>query len=544
MVPSDESSDRYTALRHRRNRRVPYDNQACIECKRKKIKCDGVNPCAACTRNSVTCGYHPHRRVLAAQKPNLRSVVPQAPSSPSELSGNLEAMGIPPAILDKSTPRTNSASNMPSHLAQYGPFMKLRAQDPLWEVNLEDATNHIKQWFSGTGFLYAVVSEEQMLAVASNVLNTLQLFQSATEAGEGLLWGTNSISNIQLLVLMALYYYHLDEEVRTGRIIDFPARLCLEMGLHRRTSMDRYANNSEEQAAGVYMLERRTSLGQGNPFYIQDCHVDPTLLAMNGHDAVMTALLDWTKLAGKMWYALNSQVEKESELNIDEIDYLDYQIEQWYQLLADDLKLEPIQPGQEVRHVQAVLFLSKSHLHNLICRPVLQSATLIVQHQRHAHKAVAVARESLQMLSSLNENTTIIKRNPLFFKHLLLTAFGNLLLAVVNASSMFCDKVTIELDIALEMIRALSKRSPLLLVLWERLQGLRKLRAQLSGSSLTASSGSEPGEQGESVDSPSDALLFGNMGDMMVFDQLNGFFDLTPMSTNCATSNWTFPIGD
>ncbi|KAJ0329397.1 hypothetical protein COL5a_003953 [Colletotrichum fioriniae] len=356
---------------------------------------------------------------------------------------------------------------MPSQLAQYGPLMKILARDPLWEISLEDATKHIQQWFSGTGFLYAVVSEEQLLKVAGNVFDTLQtvnvhetrgrgnlaeclfhsdtnklklilatcltlesgscndlaqrLFQSATEAGEGLLWGKNSISNIQMLVLM------------------------------------------------------------------------------NGHDPVMTALLDWTKLAGKTWYALNSQVEKESELNIDEIDYLDYRIEQWYQLLADDLKLEPIQPGQEVRHVQAVLFLRKSHLHNLICRPVLQSATRITQYQRHAHKAVAVARESLQMLSSLNDNTVIIKRNPLFFKHLLLTAFGNLLLAVVNASSMFCDKVSVEFDIALEMIRTLSNRSTLLLALWERLQGLRKLTAQLSASSATASSSSGPDEQREGV---------------------------------------------
>ncbi|KAI3534665.1 hypothetical protein CSPX01_11960 [Colletotrichum filicis] len=492
-------------------------------------------------------------------------------------------MGIPPSILDKSTPKTNPASNTPSQLAQYGPLMKILARDPLWEISLEDATNHIREWFSGTGFLYAVVSEEQLFKVASNVFDTLRavnvhetrgrgtlaeclfhsdtnklklilatcltlesgncndlaqrLFQSATEAGEGLLWGKNSISNIQMLVLMALYYYHLDEEVRTGRIIGFAARLCLEMGLHRRASVDRFAN-SEEQAAGlqtfwcVYMLERRTSLGQGIPFYIQDCHVDPTLLAMNGYDPVMTALLDWTKLAGKTWYALNSQVEKESELNIDKIDYLDYRIEQWYQLLADDLKLEPIQPGQEVRHVQAVLFLRKSHLHNLICRPVLQSGTRITQYQRHAHKAVAAAKESLQMLSGLNENTAIIKRNPLFFKHLLLTAFGNLLLAVVNASSMFCDKVTVEFDIALDMIRALSNRSTLLLTLWERLQGLRKLTTRLSASSATASTSSGQGEQRDSVESPSDALLFGNMGDMMVFDQLNGFFDLTPMSTN------------
>ncbi|KAK1535743.1 hypothetical protein CPAR01_09285 [Colletotrichum paranaense] len=624
MVPSDGSSDYLIALRHRRNRRVPYVNQACIECKRKKIKCDGVNPCAACTRNSVTCQYHPQRRVLGTPKlssnvsktvsthtrssqspgqetspvlesgPNLMSCDASSNSpefcgpSSSEFTfgvvkGNLEAMGIPPSILDKSTPKTNPASNTPSQLAQYGPLMKILARDPLWEISLEDATNHIREWFSGTGFLYAVVSEEQLLKVASNVFDTLRavnvhetrgrgtlaeclfhsdtnklklilatcltlesgncndlaqrLFQSATEAGEGLLWGKNSISNIQMLVLMALYYYHLDEEVRTGRIIGFAARLCLEMGLHRRASVDRFTN-SEEQAAGlqtfwcVYMLERRTSLGQGIPFYIQDCHVDPTLLAMNGHDPVMTALLDWTKLAGKTWYALNSQVEKESELNIDKIDYLDYRIEQWYQLLADDLKLEPIQPGQEVRHVQAVLFLRKSHLHNLICRPVLQSGTRITQYQRHAHKAVAVAKESLQMLSGLNENTAIIKRNPLFFKHLLLTAFGNLLLAVVNASSMFCDKVTVEFDIALDMIRALSNRSTLLLTLWERLQGLRKLTTRLSASSATASTSSGQGEQRDRVESPSDALLFGNMGDMMVFDQLNGFFDLTPMSTN------------
>ncbi|KAL3298453.1 hypothetical protein RB213_006090 [Colletotrichum asianum] len=436
------------------------------------------------------------------------------------VKGNLEAMGIQPAILDKSTPKSNSASNMPSQLAHYGSFRKLLAQDPLWEISLEDATDHIKQWFSGTGFLYAVVSEEQMLGVAGNVFSTLQsvkihetrsqgalvecllhsdtnklklilaiclnlesgscnelaqrLFQSATEAGEGLLWGANSINNIQLLVLMALYYYHLDEEVRTGRIIGFAARLCLEMGLHRRTSVNRLSN-SEEQASGlqtflcVYMLERRTSLGQGIPFYIQDSYVDPTILAMNGQDPMMTALLDWTRLAGKTWYALNNQVEKEGELNIDEIEYLDYRIEKWHQLLDDELKLKTIEPGQEVRQVQAILFLRKSHLHNLVCRPVLQSATRIAQYQSHAHKAVSVARDSLQMLSSLNENTTIIKRNPLFYKHLLLTAFGNLLLAVVNASSMFCDKVTVEFDIALEMIRTLNNKSPLLLALWERL---------------------------------------------------------------------------
>jgi hypothetical protein len=365
------------------------------------------------------------------------------------------------------------------------------------------------------------------------------------------------------------------------------------MGLHRRATVNSFAN-SEEQAAAlqtfrcVYMLERRTSLGQGIPFYIQDCHIDPTLFTMvwnglptlrvtaccnsrhdvltskqGGHDAVTTALLDWTKLAGRTWHALNSQGEKESAINFDELDYLDYQIGQWYQHLADDMKLESIQPGQEIRHVQAVIFLRKSHLYNLIYRPVLQSPTRIAQHQRHAHKAAAIAKESLQMLSGLNENTGIIKRNPLFFKHLLLTAFGNLLLAVVNASSMFCDNVKVEFDIALDMIRMLSNRSPLLMALWKRLQGLRRLRAQLSSySATTASSSNGQGEEAQSLDcSPdADAMMFDelfpalqadamdmpvdNLGDTMVRDQLNGFFDLPSVSAGGTGSSWVFATWD
>ena len=88
-------------------------------------------------------------------------------------------------------------------------------------------------------------------------------------------------------MIQALYYYHLDEEVRTGRIIGFAARLCLEMGLHRRAMVNTF-RNAEEQTVGlktfwcVYMLERRTSLGQGVPFSIQDSHIDPSLFGMVG----------------------------------------------------------------------------------------------------------------------------------------------------------------------------------------------------------------------------------------------------------------------
>lgn len=83
--------------------------------------------------------------------------------------------------------------------------------------------------------------------------------------------------------MQAIYYYHLDEEGRTGRIIGLAARLCLEMGLHRQVMVEHTFSKPEKRSAAlrtfwsVYMFERRTSLGQGIPFLIQDSYVDPSL---------------------------------------------------------------------------------------------------------------------------------------------------------------------------------------------------------------------------------------------------------------------------
>lgn len=58
------------------------------------------------------------------------------------------------------------------------------------------------------------------------------------------------------------------------------------MGLHRRLMVENAFPNLEERSDAlktfwsVYMLERRTSLGQGIPFSIQDSYVDPSLFTL------------------------------------------------------------------------------------------------------------------------------------------------------------------------------------------------------------------------------------------------------------------------
>lgn len=168
------------------------------------------------------------------------------------VSGNLKAMGMPAAILSKSTSAPGCPSS--SRLAQYGPFMKVLTMDPLWDIKGDDAVDLIDQWCNGVGSLYPVVDRDRMMQTANNVFASLEsasrdgvklakgslvetlfndetnkmkivlaigrtlasggrndqaqrLFESTTEAVEGLIWNSNGIHGIQLLVLVVSRTY-------------------------------------------------------------------------------------------------------------------------------------------------------------------------------------------------------------------------------------------------------------------------------------------------------------------------------------------------
>lgn len=67
------------------------------------------------------------------------------------------------------------------------------------------------------------------------------------------------------------------------RVIGLAARMCLEMGLHRRDALVKSFPNEDQWNEisrifwTVYSLDRRWSLGTGLPFVIQDDDIDPNL---------------------------------------------------------------------------------------------------------------------------------------------------------------------------------------------------------------------------------------------------------------------------
>ena len=299
-----------------------------------------------------------------------------------------------------------------------------------------------------------------------------------------------------------MYHYHLNEEVRTGRCIAFAARLCLEAGLHRRAMLEKIFPDTARcidalQAFwAVYMLERRLSLGQGIPFSIQDSYIDRSIYTIELANPLLIALLQWTRLAGKTWHVLNNQIEKTHESRIDEINFLDSEIMEWYDKLSEEFRLAESATWSQhpPTYYHSVFFVRKSHLRNLIYRPILQFSNRNGQNEPILLKAIEVSRDTVHTLFHLNEQTTLIRTHPMFFQQLLLTAFGNLLLAVVSTGPKIRSSTRKEFDMFLQFFQLLSLECSALRRTWHRLHGLRDLHVKL-GHSERGTQTPRPNEQ-------------------------------------------------
>lgn len=81
----------------------------------------------------------------------------------------------------------------------------------------------------------------------------------------------------------SIYHFHCDEETLAWRTIGIAARIALEMGLHRKESLE--TNFPDEGSRHwamrlfycIYVLDRRWSFGTGLPFALHDSDIDPEL---------------------------------------------------------------------------------------------------------------------------------------------------------------------------------------------------------------------------------------------------------------------------
>ncbi|PHH81637.1 hypothetical protein CDD83_3531 [Cordyceps sp. RAO-2017] len=68
MSASAASAAKMTKASNLRKRRFPYTQIACDECRRRKIKCTGENPCKGCRDIDAVCLFERQTRFRSADR--------------------------------------------------------------------------------------------------------------------------------------------------------------------------------------------------------------------------------------------------------------------------------------------------------------------------------------------------------------------------------------------------------------------------------------------------------------------------------------------
>ncbi|RMD44688.1 hypothetical protein DV735_g390, partial [Chaetothyriales sp. CBS 134920] len=372
----------------------------------------------------------------------------------------LQTMGITNSALDDgavSRERSQAASPVSLHTQK----------DPLWEVELKEVLRLLDVFEEEIGITYPVHERDKLvkhatllykfidasrrqglvqpllpgddtlddddttvlkmvlactLALEGNgrsVLGT-RFFESAKPAIDLKVVTTTGLMLVVQLVLTATYYFQTDEETQAWRFIGIAARICIEMGLHRRDSLLKtFTNEAEYQQAlrifwSVYALDRRWSFGTGMPFALQDADIDPALPEPDDSYPYLKHITKYNQIATKVWFHNVAYESGQTPTKKDEIGFLDYQIVSWYQDLPADLQFNSRElqreneiPGRGRRRLRMLMHLRKNQARISIYRPILHSATSIMENRHHAQQVVDVAKETINTLTGISQISDI-----------------------------------------------------------------------------------------------------------------------------------------
>ncbi|KAL8944481.1 MAG: hypothetical protein Q9211_000578 [Gyalolechia sp. 1 TL-2023] len=320
------------------------------------------------------------------------------------------------------------------------------------------------------------------------------LFETVRGPCESKLGEPPDIGGLRLLVVMAQFRFQQGAEIQAYRTIGLAARLSFEMGLHRNNALHRdFADHEERSWAlklfwSIFVLDRRWSFGVGLPFAIQDGDIDPLLPEPDGSTPYLTAMIAYGRIASKVWRSITAPggAGASSEIQEDTMAYLDYQVLQWQNTIPDSLRFYPTvdipdtgPPSRAQRRLQVLLYLRMNQMRILIYRPVLHSATSIMENRRHARAVVEVAKDTIRVLSRLNQTTDIYRAQQVCFNHFLVSALAALFLAVSHAPVEFNQTVRDEFYMAIDLVSGFSAESYVSMRLWQTIKGLKEIGPRL-----------------------------------------------------------------
>ncbi|KAI7356472.1 fungal transcriptional regulatory protein [Hortaea werneckii] len=443
-------------------------------------------------------------------------------------------------------------------------------KDPIWSVSQEEAIRLCHVYEDEMGMMYPILDSGKMIAYAqklyrfmeaahrsglmqqgmpgpdaiddedANILKMVlatamtvesqgrsdlgrRLFECVQPAIDNSLHGNVDLKGVKLLVLAATYEFQRDNEGTAWRIIGLTARLCIELGLHRRETYEAMSDESDRNETillfwSIYVLDRRWSFGTGMPFALQDSDIDPQLPKPEEKSPYLMAMINYSAIGSKVWHTVATAPSTEGGplINTEEMNYLDYQVIQWHRTIPVFLRFEhPAQvgrlstpigpaPSRAGHRLRILIYLRANQMRILIYRTVLHSATSIIRYREQAQTVVDVAKDTVRVLTHINHTTDLYRTQQMLFNPFLTSALAVLFLAVSHTPALFAEQVKEEFYMALELIRGFSKDSWIGKRLWRTIRVLKEVGPKLGLAAKENSGGAhqQPSASEQAQDRP------------------------------------------
>lgn len=197
-------------------------------------------------------------------------------------------------------------------------------------------------------------------------------------------------------------------------------------------------------------------------------------------------MIAYSRISSRVWRSVAGFEGAGNEIRKDEIGYLDYQILQWQKNIPESLKFyhaDPTRqteiPSRPLHRLQVLLYLRANQMRILIYRAILHSATSIMENRSYAQTVVEVAKDTIRVLSCLNQTTDIYRAQQVCFNYFLVAALGVIFLAVSHAPGEFSRQVRDEFYMALDLVKGFSTKSYISKRLWKTIKGLKEVGPKL-----------------------------------------------------------------
>ncbi|KAI9801953.1 MAG: hypothetical protein M1825_003008 [Sarcosagium campestre] len=352
-----------------------------------------------------------------------------------------------------------------------------------------------------TNILKAVLAAALMVEGSGQSDLGTRLFENVKNAAEQKIWDLGvTLKGLELLTILAMYHFMRDEESLSWRLIGLAGRMCLELGLHRHEILETYDEGDRERVTrlfwSIFCLDRRWSFGTGMPFALQDADIDPLLPKPGTSTPYLSAMVAYGRISSKVWRTIASFEDPQGEPESDQISYLDHQTSEWYKTVTPELQLFGPDKNAEVGvraesraiyRLRVILYLRHNQMRILIYRPVLHSATRIMEQRNDAFTVVDVAKDTIRLLSHLHASSDIYRTQQVCFNYFLVSALAVLFLAVSHAPAQFSMLCRDEFYQALDLVKGFSSKSYISKRLWKTIRGLKDVGPKLGLTSRDSS---------------------------------------------------------